>query len=548
MRPACAARHGRFHLALTVVATISALVLTAPPLSAQQRQIRQKMFLDSSTTVSRDAAVGKGGLIVWAEGTYTDMDLQGCQLAISGVPHYYCGGRFVVDQPSHQGSPATDGTRIVWSDSRNGNYDLFICDYDVSTANCQGAERQLTFDTSNQFSPAIDGTLIVWNQTPSGGGDSDLYLCEYDPATGRCPIQPLAVDPAVSAVRPDVSGTRIVWYAARGDDADVFACTYNPATRTCPPKLIAGGAGVQAHAAISGKRIVWQDERLDGDIYNGDIYMCEINSATGKCPPQLIAGGPQPQGAPDIDRDLIVWHESNVGTGLDIYFCEYDATSKTCPKRELEVRNNQQWVPAVADNLVVWQTDQHGPNEDVYVTILTSPPLFDHLEDQTAVVNQTFTLTVKATEPEGEAFSLAASGVPLERMGATFTDNGNGTGTFVWTPTQEQLGSYPVTFTATDVTGFSSSQIVTVKASACFIATAAYGSPMAKEIQVLQQFRDDVLLAHPSGRALVKWYEHLSPPIAQAIARHPALRSAVRLLLRPVVSLAGVWSRTGGGR
>jgi hypothetical protein len=74
----------------------------------------------------------------------------------------------------------------------------------------------------------------------------------------------------------------------------------------------------------------------------------------------------------------------------------------------------------------------------------------------------------------------------------------------------------------------------------CFIATAAYGTPMAEEIQVLRQFRDRYLLTNPAGRALVGLYYNTSPPIAEFMNEHPDLKPIVRTGLVPVVAVSTV--------
>jgi hypothetical protein len=72
----------------------------------------------------------------------------------------------------------------------------------------------------------------------------------------------------------------------------------------------------------------------------------------------------------------------------------------------------------------------------------------------------------------------------------------------------------------------------------CFVATAAFGTPMAREIEALRTVRDRALLTNPLGRIAVASYYALSPPIAGAIASDERLRAGARALLRPIIDVA----------
>jgi len=69
----------------------------------------------------------------------------------------------------------------------------------------------------------------------------------------------------------------------------------------------------------------------------------------------------------------------------------------------------------------------------------------------------------------------------------------------------------------------------------CFIATAAYGTPCAEEIQHLRNFRNQHLLKNNIGKKFVELYYKYSPPLAEFISDKPKLRTAVRFMLKPLV-------------
>jgi len=76
--------------------------------------------------------------------------------------------------------------------------------------------------------------------------------------------------------------------------------------------------------------------------------------------------------------------------------------------------------------------------------------------------------------------------------------------------------------------------------SPCFVATAAWGTPLADEIGVLRRLRDRHLRTHPLGRRLVDFYYDVGPAAAGIVGDHPWLAAAVRTALTPVVAV-GRW-------
>jgi hypothetical protein len=69
----------------------------------------------------------------------------------------------------------------------------------------------------------------------------------------------------------------------------------------------------------------------------------------------------------------------------------------------------------------------------------------------------------------------------------------------------------------------------------CFIATAAYGSPLAPEVVLLSAYRDNYLAQHLLGRKFIQLYYRLSPQLAARVSRKNMLQTCTRWLLTPII-------------
>ncbi len=85
---------------------------------------------------------------------------------------------------------------------------------------------------------------------------------------------------------------------------------------------------------------------------------------------------------------------------------------------------------------------------DVQVTVsnVNRAPVLAAVNDTSIQVGQTLTLNISATDPDGDSLTL---GSPL-LLNSTFTDNGDGTGVFSFTPNASQVGVVGVSWTASD--------------------------------------------------------------------------------------------------
>jgi len=179
----------------------------------------------------------------------------------------------------------------------------------------------------------------------------------------------------------------------------------------------------------------------------------------------------------------------------------------------------------------------------VVVTMMTArngtwTVIYDSNQDETPWG----TISWTGEEPEGTLIQVEARSTHNGTIWSAWETAGNGV-PLIETPEGRHL---QIRVTLQSFTGEQSPFLydLTVKSGPavwpCFIATAAYGTPMAEEVETLREFRDEYLVSNPLGQALVGLYYKMSPPIAEFIAEHPDLKPIVRTGLVPAVLVSAV--------
>ena len=83
----------------------------------------------------------------------------------------------------------------------------------------------------------------------------------------------------------------------------------------------------------------------------------------------------------------------------------------------------------------------------------------------------------------------------------------------------------------------------------CLVATAAYGSELAPQVQLLRELRDSTVLQTESGSAFMagfgKLYYAFSPTVADWERQNPAFRDAVRAAIAPMLGTLAILSHAG---
>lgn len=179
-----------------------------------------------------------------------------------------------------------------------------------------------------------------------------------------------------------------------------------------------------------------------------------------------------------------------------------------------------------SSNTTVWSTiNMASPHVDLDIIISgnvfnVSPARIEGgIGYDTAVPYYPYSLAIK----NDQVYDFRVGVVDKARNAGFYTSND----TVCTSPTTSVGGSGPEchTIRPSEVAGILAENVN------CFVATAAYGSPMAYEVSAFRAFRDRFLVPTKLGKAFVRFYYKKGPIAAHFIAKNETLRAVSRGLL-----------------
>lgn len=188
-----------------------------------------------------------------------------------------------------------------------------------------------------------------------------------------------------------------------------------------------------------------------------------------------------------------------------------------------------------------------GVSDTFSVTTEAAPA--DMTPDPFTFIDQTDVTVYTVITSNTITVSGITSATPISITGGEYSINGgaytslDGTVANGDTVTVRQTSSrsFSVTTDATlTIGGVSDTFSVTTEVSppgsvTCFIASAAFGSPLAGQVEILRKFRDRYLLTNYWGKKFVAWYYRNGPIAANYIKDKPVVKAAVRVALYPLI-------------
>jgi beta propeller repeat protein len=309
---------------------------TVPGANSALEQIFQRPF----------RAALSGHRVVWTDTRAGNQDVYlydfatGQELLISHDEN--AGG---VSHPRRQGHPDIDGDVVIWEDGRARNSDLYY--YNVRQGGAvQKVSLPENLDPRHQIQPALDGNMVAWTLSAlvsEVSKDSQIYVSDIQ--TG---ITVAITSGAGSKLNPDLSQGRLVYEDAA--QAGVLMV----------PNILAPTPGFDISPAlvfpqqpfISGNRLVYTGV----DLFSGiNIFAVDIpENPSGVLSAQNLTGNFYIQTNPAIFGPHVVWQ----GESEEDWEIFYQNTETGVQKRMTAEGLEQNFYPVLSDSYIAWVSDE----------------------------------------------------------------------------------------------------------------------------------------------------------------------------------------------
>jgi beta propeller repeat protein len=228
------------------------------------------------------------------------------------------------------------GSTVVWSDYRNGNWDIWGLNLETLE------EFPICTQEATQDLPCIEGNLVVWRDLRNGNWD--IYGCNLD--SGK--EFPICTAPGMQW-RPSIYGSIVVWQDKRSGDWDIYC---RDLTRG-QERTVAVGPGDQEFPCIYRDIVVWADDQGEG----GNILGRNITYGQSF----VVAHTELDESRPCIYGDIVIWRAMADPPYWDIVAKRLSTGEVT----QICTARGDQWYANLCGEVVVWD-DRRGSSWEIY--------------------------------------------------------------------------------------------------------------------------------------------------------------------------------------
>ena len=351
--------------------------------------------------------------------------------------------------------------------------------------------------------PHVKGDYLVWQ----GNIHGDWEILLYNIATQEfCRV----TDNDYGDVSPQTDGKYVVWLGFSRSGGEIFL--YDVLSRETTQ--ITDDRNLDSPPQIANGRVVWGSCEVTDSVEPGEIFLYDLHDVVveTKCLSEsLDPGGTLDDSSPRINEESVMWVQDD-GQDTKVVVYKLD-TGKTTVYPQGFVWED---TPQTDGDLTVF-TRHDGNDREIFVrnsSLRTYEQVTDNdLEDRHPCVSGN---NITWAGGEGQASEIFLN-ADIEPINTDFDpDEPDSPSTSGPAPQGSGGGG----------------------GGGCFIATAAFGSPMEKHVTILRSFKDTYLLPRALGRIFIRIYNKYSPPLAHFIAKHDILKVAVRISLLPLVAVS----------